>query len=138
MRLTNEQFETILRTGHCRIRQDSCARIPVPAADMEPGIVDEPRRPYAAQAFDSPVSIRIHSRRHRLTDSDGICGKWIIDAIVESGLLRDDSAQWVKEVRFSQEKISGNEPETTLVEIREIEKEEIGGGIDSCRVGSMN
>jgi hypothetical protein len=119
MRLTSGQLETILRTGHCRIRQDSNARIPVPAADLEQSFIDAPERPYADQAFNSLVSIHIHSRRHRLTDADGLCGKWLIDAIVQSGLLRDDSPAWVEEVRFSQEKIGKSEPETTLVEIRE-------------------
>lgn len=46
----------------------------------------------------------MHSRRRRLADPDGLCAKWAIDGLVESGILPDDSAEWVESVTFTQEK----------------------------------
>ena len=121
MRLTEPEFNQILKNGHCKIISDSSNRISSPAANMECGVVDEPEKPYAAQAFESPVIITIHSFRHRLCDPDGIAGKWAIDAIVKSGLLSDDSAQEIEEVRFKQTKIKTKELEKTLIQIKEVE-----------------
>lgn len=69
--------------------------------------------------FHSPVSIHIHSKRKRLVDIDGISAKAIIDGIVHTGLLEDDSPTFVKEVSYSQEK-SGDAEEETIVTIKEI------------------
>ena len=71
------------------------------------------------QAFDKAVDINIHSKRHRLTDADGLCAKWVVDSIVDAGILRDDSPRYVKSVTFSQEKIGAKEPESTIVTISE-------------------
>lgn len=71
------------------------------------------------QAFDAPVSIHVHSKRHRLTDADGLCAKWVIDAIVKAGILVNDSPAYVEAVTFSQEKISVSESETTTITIVE-------------------
>jgi len=71
------------------------------------------------QAFSSPVNIVVHSKRRRLADPDGLSAKWVIDAIVEAGIIKDDSTIYVKSVTFSQEKISVSEPETVTVIIEE-------------------
>jgi len=68
--------------------------------------------------FDSPVRIHIHSIRNRLVDPDGISAKAAIDGIVKAGILEDDSAKFVKEVSYSQEK--GKE-EKTIISIQTIE-----------------
>lgn len=65
---------------------------------------------------DPPCCIRIHSLRNRLADSDGISGKAAIDGLVHCGILEDDSATFVKEVRFSQEKTIGNEKTIITIE----------------------
>lgn len=54
----------------------------------------------AAQAyprFDGPVSISIHSIRHKLTDCGGACAKYVIDAIVSAGILPDDNPKIIPE-----------------------------------------
>ena len=56
--------------------------------------------------------IHIHSRRKRLADSDGISAKAAIDGIVKTGILPDDSAKYVRNVSYSQEK---GDPETTTI-----------------------
>lgn len=61
--------------------------------------------------------LRVHSRRYRLTDADGASAKAVIDGLTQSGLLEADSPEVIQEVRFSQEKISKEEVEQTIVEI---------------------
>lgn len=65
--------------------------------------------------ISAPVVIHIHSRRHRLADIDGICAKYVIDQLVTEEVLQDDSPAFVKEVRFSQEKIPKECSEETII-----------------------
>lgn len=91
----------------------------VPASNMEPIVRNEPMAKKKMQGSNPPVNIHVHSRRHRLCDADGISAKAVIDAIVKSGILEDDSAQYVKAVTYSQEKIKKTTPESTIVTISE-------------------
>ena len=54
--------------------------------------------------FDTPVRIVCTSHRKRLADPDGISYKAFIDGIVKAGILEDDSAKFIKEIRCYQEK----------------------------------
>lgn len=63
------------------------------------------------------VKIHIHSRRKRLTDPDGLSAKAAIDGLVLYGVIPDDSAKCVSEVTFSQEKITSEEIEETVIEV---------------------
>lgn len=56
-----------------------------------------------------PVVITVTSYRNRLCDADGISAKAAIDGLVHSGLLPDDSPEYVREVRHRQEKTKGDE-----------------------------
>jgi hypothetical protein len=69
------------------------------------------------KALDTPCSIHIHSRRFEFADADGISGKAAIDGLVLAGILKNDSPKEVKEVSYSQEKISKNEQEETVITI---------------------
>jgi hypothetical protein len=69
--------------------------------------------------FAAPVNIHIHSKRKRLVDADSVSAKAVIDGVVHTGLLEDDSPQFVKEVSYSQEKIAKGEEETTVITITE-------------------
>lgn len=90
-------------------------------ADMEQVASDEPLAAKKGARFDSPVRIHIHSVRKRLADPDGISAKAAIDGIVQAGVLVDDSAKYVKEVSYSQEK---GFPEKTIIKItRELTNE---------------
>ncbi len=62
-------------------------------------------------------SIKVHSRRKRLADPDGISAKAVIDGIAEAGILKDDSTEFVKEVSFTQEKCKTDAEEETIIEI---------------------
>lgn len=72
------------------------------------------------KGFDSPVSIHVHSRRFRLCDADGISAKAAIDGIIKAGILPDDSPEYVKEVRYTQEKIKKPEYEETIITLEEV------------------
>jgi hypothetical protein len=67
-----------------------------------------------AKRLPAPVRIAVHSLRRRLADSDGISAKACIDGLVKAGLLKDDSPEYVKEVRFSQEKAQDEKTIITL------------------------
>lgn len=81
---------------------------------LEPSHGNAPLGTQEAQRFNTPVRISFHSVRKRLADIDGISGKAVLDGIVKSGLLQDDSPQFVESVSHSQEK--GKE-EITIVTI---------------------
>jgi len=66
-------------------------------------------------AFDSPVDIIVLSYRTRLADADGVSAKAAIDGCVHRGILRDDDAKWVTEVRHRQIKVKNKEEEKTLL-----------------------
>ena len=85
-------------------------------ANMEQTASDEPLAEKKGARFNSPVCIHIHSIRKRLADPDGISAKAAIDGIVQAGVLVDDSAKYVKEVSYSQEK---GTPEKTIITITE-------------------
>jgi hypothetical protein len=58
------------------------------------------------------VRLHILSRLKRLRDADGTSAKWAIDGIVASGLLPDDSPEYIESVTYSQEK---SEKEETII-----------------------
>ena len=92
----------------------------ISATNMEQNFSNAPLRAEKAERLDTPSRLHIHSRRHRLVDSDGVSAKAAIDGLVHAGLLEDDSAQYVKEVTYSQEKIGKREIEETIITIHSI------------------
>lgn len=72
------------------------------------------------QSFNSQVDIRFDHYRIDLADPDGLSGKAAIDGIVHYGLLRDDSAKEVREVRHFQHKVKNFEEECTVITITEV------------------
>lgn len=91
-------------------------RAAVSSSNLEQGIGNEPVGEKKAKGFNRCVSIHYRSIRKRLADSDGLCSKYVTDALVDVGILRGDDPQCVKEVSYSQEK--GKE-EKTIIEIME-------------------
>ena len=71
-------------------------------------------------AFDSQVSIRIHSFRHRLADCDGISGKAAIDSLVMCGIIANDTTKEVKEVVYEQTKVKNKSDEKTVITIERV------------------
>ena len=93
---------------------------PLSSADVEQSSWYEAMVEDGVTTFDTPVSIHIHSKRKRLTDADSISAKAAIDGLVHAGLLQDDSPKHVQEVSYSQEKTAKDEPEETILTIKEI------------------
>lgn len=91
---------------------------PVADANVEPNTSDATLRTNEVAAFTAPCRITFHHIRKRLADLDGLSGKAIIDGLVQVGLLADDTAKQVAEIRHYQTK---GEPEETRVVIESIE-----------------
>ena len=89
----------------------------ISVTDLEPHPSDESLAEEEAERPDSRASILVHSRRKRLCDPDGVSAKAAIDGIVKAGILIDDSPVYVKEVRYSQEKIKKGEEEETIITV---------------------
>lgn len=81
---------------------------------MEPVISNGSLATKEGKGLDKKASIRVHSKRSRLADPDGISAKAVIDGLVLAGILRDDNAKCVKEVSHSQEQ---SKVEETIIEI---------------------
>lgn len=62
----------------------------------------------------TPCSVIVTHVRSRLADPDGVSIKAVLDAIVQNGILADDSAKQIKEVRHRQVK---GPAERTIIEI---------------------
>lgn len=92
-----------------------------PTADLEPPSGHAPTQAEQSLPFDSPVSITVVSYRTRLSDTDGVSAKAAIDGLVHCGILRDDSAKEVAEVRYRQIKVKNREEEKTVIEIEVVQ-----------------
>lgn len=57
----------------------------------------------------------VHSIRKRLADPDGISVKAALDGIVKAQVLIDDSAKYIRQVVFSQQKCELDDEEKTVI-----------------------
>lgn len=92
-------------------------------AELELPTSDEPFQTCKGSAFDSPVNLVVINYRCRLCDEDGASPKAAIDGCVHRGILLDDSAAHIKEVRNWQVKVGSQEQEKTLLVFIPIESE---------------
>ena len=90
----------------------NCA--PHPPAYMESVVSNELLGAEKMPRFAAPVCIHVHSVRGRLADPDGLSCKAILDGLVMCGILADDSAKQIKEIRQTQEL---GKPEKTIITI---------------------
>lgn len=82
-------------------------------ADLEQNLVNAALRTNETAAFSAPCRITFHHVRKRLADIDGLSGKAVIDGFVQVGILANDTAKQVTEVRHCQTK--GDNEETRVV-----------------------
>ena len=87
---------------------------------MERTTGDEPLSSRKSPAFTAPVSIAVHHYRCRLADPDGLSIKAALDGIVHCGVLRDDSAKEITEIRHHQHKVKNADEERTEIIITEV------------------
>lgn len=100
--------------GTARILDDCATR---QTADLERTVGDEQVRTSKGPAFDSPVSVRVHSYRCRLCDVDGVSGKALLDGLVHANVIADDSTKEVVEVLFKQTKVKNKSDEKVVVTV---------------------
>jgi len=93
---------------------------PGQTADVELPAGRKRSRKNEGAAFTSRVSIEIVSYRSRFADADGISAKAAIDGIVAAGVLRDDSAKEISEVRYRQVRVQSEADEKTEIVITEV------------------
>ena len=85
--------------------------------NMKQRVVNEPETADEVQAIMQTVDICFCHYRRRLADPDNFASKYLVDGLVEAGLLRDDSPEFVNEVRHRQEKIPAWQEESILIEL---------------------
>ena len=92
-------------------------RHPRKNADLERTARHEPVATRQGPAFRAPVSLRFDHFRCRLADPDGLSAKAAIDGLVHCGILRDDSAKEITEIRHFQHKVAKPSDEKTIITI---------------------
>lgn len=119
MRLSSEsELKQLLKNKHVKIRNNS----PLQTPNSKPTSSNDMERKEKIKGFDGQVSIKIRSYRHRLGDPFGISEKYAIDAIVDRGILQDDSCKEISEKKSNhrQIKIKKSEQEKTVITIESI------------------
>lgn len=114
MRMTKSELDILLKDSHAKIRNN----VQLSSPNNEQITRDEPKKPYANEAFSSPVIITVHSFRYG-GDTDAPIVKWTLDEIVESGILTDDSTKEVSEVRYKTTKIKKPAEEYTVIKLEQ-------------------
>ena len=90
---------------------------PRQVTDLERTAGNESIRSGKGPAFDSPVSVRVHSYRCRLCDVDGVSGKALLDGLVHANVIADDSTKEVREVTYAQTKVKNKSDEKVVVTV---------------------
>lgn len=90
------------------------------AANLERTASHEPVATCEGSRFTAPINVLVHSYRTRLADPDGVSAKYVIDACVHFGLISDDSAKQINEVRYVQTKVKNKTEEKTVVTLEEV------------------
>ena len=94
----------------------------LPATDSESGSGDGLQKTIQLEKATQRYDLRIHQKRRRLTDPDGVHYKSCIDGLVKGEILRDDSAAVIRSISFTQEKCGRGEPEETIIDIWQIDE----------------
>ena len=120
MRIKNEaQLKALIGKGHAKIRNSS----PLPTTNSKQASGNDLERKEKIEGFDGQVSVKIRSYRHKFGDPFGISEKYVIDAIVDRGILSDDSCKEINEEKSNHQqiKIKKSESEKTIITIQSIE-----------------
>ena len=91
---------------------------------MESDLGDAKMGKKKAKRLVTICDLHVHSIRKCLSDSDGASAKYVIDGIVNSGLLQDDSPSFIRNTSYSQEK---GQEEQTIITLSPVKKESSGG-----------
>ena len=89
-----------------------------PYAKLEQGFSYESMAEEETPRLNPPVRVTFYHYRKRLIDPDNLCTKGALDQVVRSGILTDDTAQQVQEIRHRQVK---SNTEKTFILLEEID-----------------
>jgi len=89
-------------------------------ANLEPGAGNESLAKKKATRHVRSVVLSIFDRRRKLADADGVCHKFLIDALVDGKFLTGDTTKEIRQITHRQERIASSEREETIVEITEV------------------
>ena len=98
-------------------------RVPSKATDMEQFACHESMAASQVPALSTRVDLQVVSFRVRICDPDGVSAKAAIDGCVHRGLLCDDSAKQIREIRYKQVKVKNSSEEKTLLIFTPIEED---------------
>lgn len=98
---------------------DNC----VPArAEQQRIASDEPVAADEGKAADQKCClVRVESRRRRLCDERNLTDKYFIDALVEAGVLVDDSPKWAQ-IEVRQVRVCTEGEECTVIYVMEMQE----------------
>ncbi len=120
MRLSSEsELKQLLKNSHAKARNSS----PVQTSNSKQIVSNDMERKKKIKGFNRQVSIKIRSYRHRFGDTFGVSEKYVVDAIVDRGILHDDSCKEINEEKSNhrQIKIKKSEAEKTIIILQEVE-----------------
>jgi hypothetical protein len=106
-------YAQIAKARGIEVNLENHHRPSVQTADLESTSRHESVGKEARSGLDKKFRVRVHSRRARLADPDGVSAKAVIDGLVQAGVLPDDSAEFIEEIRFTQE--TAKEDQTVIV-----------------------
>ena len=87
---------------------------------VEPDIRHGAEEKNEVQKVNPPVRIKVHSKRQRPADIDGLSAKWIIDSLVIGGIIENDDPTILREVTYTQEKVKSKDECETIITIEHI------------------
>lgn len=110
MRMSAEQ----IKAHQERVHEKPNDRNTNPNANVESNTGNAPLGAQEVPRFSSPVRVLVTHHRKRLVDTGGASEKWAMDAIVRAGILEDDSAKHIEEIKHRQVKVKKGESEKTV------------------------
>ena len=114
MRWTEDDLKMVQeRIANARDKNRSA----VQTTNGKQGACNESLGPEAFTRPDGPVDITVTSYLNRERDPDGDFFKYTLDAIVDAGILQNDTGKEIKEIRHRQEhsKIKGHESTEIII-----------------------
>lgn len=88
-----------------------------PNANLESNFGNDSFSTNEVAPLDSPTNLHVHHFRKRLCDIDGVSIKATLDGLVASGILPDDSTEFIKSIKVT---VSKSPIEKTIFRFEEV------------------
>ena len=106
MRWTDEQYQKYIAARN---------KPAVPATNVEPNTCNGVEGKKKVARLHGLYDVEIISYISRLRDPDGTSAKYAIDSIVSAGILQDDNAKFIREIKHRQVKIKKGAEKTQII-----------------------